>query len=211
MAFKVKARVLLELGAELISSDAIALYELIKNAIDAGSPKIELRVVIALTASGYQALREDLARLEEARVPRSILESNLARYFEPSTQNAIREELVTRLAGATIATATQRLRQFYTSTSYIEIEDWGHGMSRDDLDNRYLTIGTPHRAQQRKDSRNDSDSPILGEKGIGRLSAMRLGKTLYLQTAPAGSPRWNVLSIDWAALRSRPRKLSGSG
>lgn len=35
--FKVTARTILELGSELISSDAIGFYELIKNGIDAGS------------------------------------------------------------------------------------------------------------------------------------------------------------------------------
>ena len=35
--FKVTARTVLELGSELISSDPIAFYELIKNGIDAGS------------------------------------------------------------------------------------------------------------------------------------------------------------------------------
>ena len=37
--FKVTARTVLELGSELISSDAIAFYELIKNGIDAKSKK----------------------------------------------------------------------------------------------------------------------------------------------------------------------------
>ena len=35
--FTVTARTVLELGAELISSDVIAFYELIKNGFDAGS------------------------------------------------------------------------------------------------------------------------------------------------------------------------------
>ena len=35
--FKVSARTVLELGSELISSDAIAFYELIKNGVDAGT------------------------------------------------------------------------------------------------------------------------------------------------------------------------------
>ena len=37
MAFKVAARTILQLGSELISSDSIAFYELIKNGFDAGS------------------------------------------------------------------------------------------------------------------------------------------------------------------------------
>ena len=45
MAFKVQARTLLQLGAELISSDAIAFFELIKNTYDAGSPEAHIDVV----------------------------------------------------------------------------------------------------------------------------------------------------------------------
>ena len=39
MNFSFEARTLLELGKELISSDEVALYELIKNAVDAGRPR----------------------------------------------------------------------------------------------------------------------------------------------------------------------------
>jgi hypothetical protein len=53
MSINFKARVLLELGAELISSDAVALYELIKNGIDAGSTKIEIDIRIALQPSAH--------------------------------------------------------------------------------------------------------------------------------------------------------------
>ena len=38
MSFSFEARTLLELGKELISTDEVALYELIKNAVDAQSP-----------------------------------------------------------------------------------------------------------------------------------------------------------------------------
>ena len=47
--FKVSARTILELGSELISSDIIAFYELIKNGFDAGSEngvEIEFDIVI---------------------------------------------------------------------------------------------------------------------------------------------------------------------
>jgi hypothetical protein len=45
MHFKITARTILQLGAELISSDAIAFYELIKNAFDAKSKKVTVRIV----------------------------------------------------------------------------------------------------------------------------------------------------------------------
>jgi len=182
MSFKVKARVLLELGGELISSDAIALYELIKNAIDAGSAKIEIRLVVALTASGYQALCNELIQLTQRRVPEALVRSGVSRWFEPSTPSSVREKLIELLSDAPIETAKKHLRDYYIGSSYIEIEDWGHGMSRADLDEKFLTIGTPHRALQRANDQSNTAPLVLGEKGIGRLSAMRLGNTLELRT-----------------------------
>src|SRR5437868_4253963 len=61
MTFKVAARTLLHLGAELISSDGVAFYELIKNGLDAGSRVVRLDVVIALPQPSYRAFLEDIA------------------------------------------------------------------------------------------------------------------------------------------------------
>lgn len=47
--FKVTARTVLELGSELISSDVIAFYELVKNGFDAGTKSgVEIRFDIVL-------------------------------------------------------------------------------------------------------------------------------------------------------------------
>jgi len=200
MKFSVKARVLLELGAELISSDAIALYELIKNAIDAASERIEVRFVSQLSRSGYQALDEDLERSETARISLAFLEENVARYFESNAEQAPIKTLIEVLTGQSIASARRKLREFYVSHTFIEVEDWGHGMSRADLEVNFMTIGTPHRAKQRKASGN-SDSPILGEKGIGRLSAMRLGRILEMRSATKAEARWAELRMDWCSLQ----------
>ena len=62
MTFSFEARTLLELGKELISTDEVALYELIKNAVDAGSPKVEINVKSALAHTDY---REAVRQLRE--------------------------------------------------------------------------------------------------------------------------------------------------
>ncbi|WP_168175618.1 ATP-binding protein [Pseudomonas sp. PA15(2017)] len=198
MAFKVKARVLLELGAELISSDGIALYELIKNAIDARSPKIEVRFNVALSSSGYQALVSDIQD-GGSSIDGKVLR-NASKYFEPSATQAIRDELVEKLSGLSKAQALSRLRDFYCKTSFIEIEDWGQGMSLAGLDRNFLTIGTPNRAEERKLAVYDKDKPILGEKGIGRLSVMRLGEKLKLSTATIDDEFYSILNVDWKLL-----------
>ena len=48
MSFRVSARTIIQLGAELISSDAVALLELIKNAFDAGSQRVTIEVVVRI-------------------------------------------------------------------------------------------------------------------------------------------------------------------
>ena len=66
------------------------------------------------------------------------------------------------------------------------IEDNGFGMTPRVLDEAFLSIGT-------SDKRDDPDT--LGEKGIGRLSTQRLGKTVLVETVSE-----NILStlyLDW--------------
>lgn len=71
MGFKFAARTLLELGKELISSDEVALYELIKNAIDAKSPRVEIVANIVLIHSHYL---EALDALEDGKSADIVLE-----------------------------------------------------------------------------------------------------------------------------------------
>ena len=64
MAFRVAARTIIELGAELISSDSIALYELIKNAYDARSTRVHIDI---RTVFRFSDLRDSEQRIEAAR------------------------------------------------------------------------------------------------------------------------------------------------
>ena len=65
-------------------------------------------------------------------------------------------------------------------------------MSLEDLENVYLRIGTRHRRQQ-----NEDGATKLGDKGLGRLSAMRLGGKLMVGTTRPGEDHWNILEVDW--------------
>ena len=55
---------------------------------------------------------------------------------------------------------------------YILFEDFGKGMDEKTLDEGFLKVGT-----QIKLKENDV---LFGQKGIGRLAAQRLGKTLVV-------------------------------
>lgn len=57
--FRITARTVLELGSELISSDIIAFYELIKNGFDARTKQgVDINFDIVLTRRTYLRLRK---------------------------------------------------------------------------------------------------------------------------------------------------------
>lgn len=204
MPFRITARTVLELGAELISSDAIALYELIKNSIDAGSETVDIRVYVTFTHSNYDIALERLSRDEGSL---SDAKEWILNHVEESAPQDLLAEFEDQVAGAkSKKSLATMLSQAYEACNFIEVEDYGHGMSLKELDDIYLTIGTRSRYAEKSqltfddfDSQNHkSDEKIyLGEKGIGRLSAMRLGERLEIETTRSGEANFNCLSVDW--------------
>lgn len=207
LSFKVAARTVLELGAELISSDAVAIYELVKNAIDAGSKDgviIELCVTLryndyvdaleridAAIAHGTDD-RPNKAKIEE-------LKSSIRATILSDAPRAARTGLASAVAKSeSVAQLRQTLIAGYERYNWIEFRDTGVGMSKDDILKNYMVIGTPARRRD-LDARIKSgqEAVFLGEKGVGRLSAMRLGSHLHVETASAGDACLNLLDVNW--------------
>ena len=126
-----KARILRTLGAELISSDKVALVELVKNAYDADASVVCVEFKGPLVAG----------------------------------QGAI------------------------------TVWDDGYAMDEATLESAWLDIGT--NIKKRK-TRSVKGRRVLGEKGIGRLAASRLGQRLELVTRTASSDIELTLDIDWS-------------
>src|SRR4051812_9499309 len=138
MAFKITARTLLHLGAELISSDAVALYELIKNAFDANSLKgVQVDVTVRLPSWPGQWPAQ-IAKLS----PESPRDSSKQEAYFAELENLKRsllDELDATAPGVEMCAAEIRsaqngasLRSAAEAANEIVIRDTGHGMSRDD-------------------------------------------------------------------------------
>ena len=203
MAITVKARVLLELGAELISSDQIAIYELVKNSLDARASRIEVLVRVTIARSDYLSCRQKLeaAALRKERLTDKALTAMLAPNLELTAPEEDREAFVAAVLESSGGDQVKALDDAYIRFNWIEIKDDGSGMSFDDLGGVYLTIGTTHRLDDRQ---RDSSHVVLGEKGIGRLSAVRLGDQLYVLTSRKGERDWHELAIDWSIIKRNP-------
>lgn len=76
----------------------------------------------------------------------------------------------------------------------IRIADDGEGMSESQLESSWLRIGY---SQKRKNTSTKSKRRATGEKGIGRLSADRLGKRLQIRSKRAQKQAAG-LSVDWS-------------
>ncbi len=85
---------------------------------------------------------------------------------------------------------------------YLEIKDDGHGMLRKTIENTWCTIATPNKQRHPYVESGDGHKRrVSGEKGLGRLSAARLGTRLDMLTKYQGNPCWEV-KIDWRIIAS---------
>lgn len=77
----------------------------------------------------------------------------------------------------------------FFDTPFLIVEDDGKGMNNFQLESGFLEIGT--------DLKNNNGETTLGEKGIGRLAAQRLGKYLLVETASNSEPFATLTFINW--------------
>lgn len=210
--FKVTARTILELGSELISSDIIAFYELIKNAFDAKSKTgADISFRIVLRRNAYLRIRDrlqaglplGLSKGEQRKAEQVLIgeaTEQILEALDPAAGPEIVQAFNETIAGVdTITTLMEKLDEAYRSLNTITVADTGTGMSLQELSTNYLTIGTASRKREvdQAIAAGLPKAPFLGEKGIGRLSAMRLGNRLHLETARAEDKSFNVLDVDW--------------
>jgi len=130
--FDISARVIRQLGEELVTDEITAIMELVKNAYDADADWVKI----------------------------------------------------------TIHTDEQDSR--------IEIEDNGSGMDFDDINRGWLFISLSKKKKIKEErGLTAAGRAPLGEKGLGRLSAQKLGSKLELVTGKATDDSWHIVGFDW--------------
>jgi signal transduction histidine kinase len=87
----------------------------------------------------------------------------------------------------------------------VEVLDNGTGMSSDTLLRTWLDIATPNRRQTIRTA--GLNRRVLGEKGIGRFAASRLGDEMTIISRPAGGASEVTLILDWGAFRDEEAYL----
>lgn len=83
----------------------------------------------------------------------------------------------------------------------VRVIDNGHGMSPDDLAEKYLRIGR----NRRVDDAGRSESGrrrVAGRKGLGKLALFGIGKRITIRTKRSGANTWTLVTMDWDALHA---------
>ena len=88
---------------------------------------------------------------------------------------------------------------------YVRISDDGDGMTEADIDSKWLRIGFSHKKKDKSTTKKDRRK--TGEKGIGRLSADRLGEILEIKTKTIDTEVFG-LKINWENFNQEGLELS---
>jgi hypothetical protein len=132
---KAKSHILSLLGNELIGSDSLAIFELVKNAYDADAENVVITFI-----------------------------------------------------------------DLNTTNQKIIIEDDGHGMTSNIIQDVWLTIGTDFKRGRNRKESVKYNRVSFGNKGVGRLAVHKLAKVITLETQTFGDFFSNRLTIDWKKL-----------
>ncbi len=80
-------------------------------------------------------------------------------------------------------------------TERITITDDGHGMTYEDINDKYLEIGYERRTHEPVKTK-EFNRDVMGRKGIGKLSLFSIAKIVKVETLKDGSPNGFVMSTD---------------
>jgi hypothetical protein len=83
----------------------------------------------------------------------------------------------------------------------IQIEDRGHGMSREDLDKKFLFAGRRRRREEPEaKGRSPGGRPLMGRKGLGKLAGFGVGKRIEVMTRKRGESYATRIVLDYDKL-----------
>lgn len=86
------------------------------------------------------------------------------------------------------------------SDQKIVVRDNGHGMSRNDVREKYLRIGRNRRSGDPAGRSESGRRFVSGKKGLGKLALFGIGHLVVVRTTRVGSNELLVVTMDWEDL-----------
>lgn len=79
---------------------------------------------------------------------------------------------------------------------HILIADDGHGMTYDECQNNFLTVGRNRRLETKSDKSKNKKRPVLGRKGIGKFAGFGIAQKIEVRTTSSENGEATTFSMD---------------
>lgn len=119
-------------------------------------------------------------------------------------------------AGATQVFIDLTIESLPKESQILTVSDNGTGMNRDSFEENWMRPGFSYKASDSPVSAPETSSPAgairegrvpIGEKGLGRLAAARLGDLLDVYTRETSGDPWLHVAFDWAQFEDMEKPL----
>lgn len=191
--------VVFKLGADLITDHVQALIELVKNAYDADSASARITVDTRVwTDAKTGAVTETPVELD-AEPPSGSLASDVDPGASDPSSDGDGDEAPSEESSRAGASRDADVLQ-----GLISIADHGSGMTLDDIRYGWLVVSASRKRElkAKKEKTLKRQRTPLGDKGLGRLGAQRLGEVLEIRTVPETGNQVHSVQIPWGAFES---------
>ncbi len=193
---KVSARVLVQLGEELVTDAEQAILECVKNAYDADSPGC--KIFISTTDDGTIRQKALAKKLLDFRQDAENVRVSF------TTDDGDELEVVDEWEATNAVKPTDVVRRKLAWTGRITIEDTGDGIAPELLRKSWLTISGSYKrpAEGKQKATTKKGRTPLGDKGVGRLGSMKLGDILKVETSTGADQPLATAVFRWADCES---------
>lgn len=131
--------------------------------------------------------KDEIAISELVKNSHDAKASNVSIHFFNCTDDLISNNLIIK-----DISKVQELLRDQLCQNLMVIEDDGFGMNYSKLKSAFFEVGTNSKLEQKQ----GENEVVLGQKGIGRLSAQKIAPILWIETSDGGSET-NLVQVEW--------------
>ncbi len=189
--FNVSARTARLIGRENVANAEGALIELVKNSYDA-----DAKNCVVYFDNKYSPIPVSLSKKEYSLLSRK----------SPLVEDSYDLDADGKYTlNVTIGKPYDDLMEFFFNQCSIIIIDNGHGMTKEVIENDWMTIGTDTKEQNYL---SNGGRIKTGAKGIGRFALDRLGKRCEIYTLPEKQADGFLWKVNWSDFEAQGVKIS---
>ncbi|MYD69545.1 MAG: hypothetical protein F4W89_02205 [Acidobacteria bacterium] len=177
LPFRVDPHMLEDLGLNLYSSLPRVLVEFIANAYDADASHASISMDFQLIRQLRAEMRQHWRQLQDAAK-------------------------ATAAAGETPPDLAPLEEGLLPEAAVIAIQDNGHGMSLDQLRNRFLVAGRRRRLEE--GNRSPGGRVLMGRKGVGKLAGFGVARSIEVVSKVKGDDYAHSIHLDFDRIMELP-------